>query len=269
MTAPHNADDARTLRRHIADAVVEGTERLRDRGALSRRGFLHLLGVGAVAPILAACNAQGTPGMRRWLKAVGKQNERLERWLLAQSDAVDRVPAGLRTAGRAFPSYFVSAQMPRWDSSTAGPWSLVVDGAVRRPLRLGLSDLMRFATRTQRVQHYCVEGWNAAVDFQGVPLATLLRMAEPTRDAAYVDFASFDSGYHESWDMESVTHPQTLVVLGKDEAPLSPAYGAPARVHSPIKLGYKNTKYLTRITLMPEPNGGYWSDKGYEWFGGT
>ncbi|MBA3918470.1 MAG: molybdopterin-binding protein [Gemmatimonas sp.] len=193
----------------------------------------------------------------------------VERWLLAQSDAVDRVPVGLRTAGRAFPSYFVSPQMPRWDAGTMGQWTLEVNGAVRRPLRLALPDLMRLSTRAQRVQHYCVEGWNAAVEFQGVPLASLLRMAQPTRDAAYVDFASFDSGYHESWDMESVMHPQTLVVLGKDGAPLSAEYGAPARVHSPIKLGYKNTKYLTRITLMPSPNGGYWSDKGYEWFGGT
>jgi DMSO/TMAO reductase YedYZ molybdopterin-dependent catalytic subunit len=269
MTGPQDALAARALRRHVEDAVVETSERLRERGAVSRRGFLHLLGIGAVAPMLAACNAQGTPGMRRLLKAVGKQNERFERWLLAQSDAVDRVPAGLRTAGRAFPSYFVSPQMPRWDASTMGRWTLEVNGAVRRPLRLALPDLMRLATRAQRVQHYCVEGWNAAVEFQGVPLASLLRMAQPTRDAAYVDFASFDSGYHESWDMESVMHPQTLVVLGKDGAPLSAEYGAPARVHSPIKLGYKNTKYLTRITLMPSPNGGYWSDKGYEWFGGT
>ncbi len=269
MTVPHDAFSARALGRRVEDAVVEKAEHLLARGAVSRRGFLHLLGVGALAPVLAACNAQGTPGMRRWLKAVGKQNERFERWLLAQSDAVDRVPAGLRTAGRAFPSYFVSAQVPRWDHTAMGPWALEVDGAVRRPLRLGLPDLMRLATRTQRVQHYCVEGWNAAVEFQGVPLASLLRMAQPAREAAYVDFASFDSGYHESWDMESVMHPQTLVVLGKDGAPLSAAYGAPARVHSPIKLGYKNTKYLTRITLMPAPNGGYWSDKGYEWFGGT
>jgi DMSO/TMAO reductase YedYZ molybdopterin-dependent catalytic subunit len=50
---------------------------------------------------------------------------------------------------------------------------------------------------------------------------------------------------------------------------LGPAHGAPARVHSPVKLGYKNTKYLTRIVFMPARNGGYWSDQGYEWYGGT
>jgi DMSO/TMAO reductase YedYZ molybdopterin-dependent catalytic subunit len=46
-------------------------------------------------------------------------------------------------------------------------------------------------------------------------------------------------------------------------------YGAPARLHSPMKLGYKSVKYLTRIAFMPERNGGYWSDQGYEWFAGV
>ena len=81
---------------------------------------------------------------------------------------------------------------------------------------------------------------------------TLARMAQPTRDAGFVDFSSFDEGYHESWDIESTMHPQTMVAIAKDGQPLSPRYGAPARVHSPVKLGYKNTKYLTRITFMPK-----------------
>ena len=83
-----------------------------------------------------------------------------------------------------------------------------------------------------------------------------------------MDFQSFDDDYHESWDVESALHPQTLVVYAKDGELLTPAYGAPARVHSPVKLGYKNTKYLTKIVFMPDRNGGYWSDRGYEWYGG-
>ena len=45
--------------------------------------------------------------------------------------------------------------------------------------------------------------------------------------------------------------------------------GAPARVYSPVKLGYKCTKYLTRIVFLADRNGGYWSDQGYEWYGGV
>ncbi|HXE59776.1 MAG TPA: molybdopterin-dependent oxidoreductase, partial [Gemmatimonadaceae bacterium] len=82
-------------------------------------------------------------------------------------------------------------------------------------------------------------------------------------------FASFDSDYHESWDLASALHPQTLVAYGLDGRFLGAGHGAPARLHSPIKLGYKCTKYLTRVEFMAQRNGGYWSDRGYEWYGGT
>jgi DMSO/TMAO reductase YedYZ molybdopterin-dependent catalytic subunit len=103
----------------------------------------------------------------------------------------------------------------------------------------------------------------------GVLQRELARRADVSPDARYVDFDSFDDGYHESWDIESALHPQTLVVYGQDGRPLDPAYGAPARIYSPVKLGYKNTKYLTRIMFLAERNGGYWSDQGYEWYGGV
>ena len=73
-----------------------------------------------------------------------------------------------------------------------------------------------------------------------------------SRDAQYVDFQSFDDDYHESWDIESAMHPQTLVVYAQDGHYLNAAWGAPARIYSPVKLGYKNTKYLTRIMFMPD-----------------
>jgi DMSO/TMAO reductase YedYZ molybdopterin-dependent catalytic subunit len=64
-------------------------------------------------------------------------------------------------------------------------------------------------------------------------------------------------------------HRQTVVAYGLDGKMLGPAHGAPARLFAPVKLGYKNTKYLTRIMFLPEHNGGYWSDQGYEWYGGV
>ena len=81
--------------------------------------------------------------------------------------------------------------------------------------------------------------------------------------------SSFDLDYHESWDMASAMHPQTIIAYAMDGRMLSAGHGAPARLHSPIKLGYKNTKYLTRVVFLPARNGGYWSDRGYEWYGGT
>ena len=109
----------------------------------------------------------------------------------------------------------------------------------------------------------------AVADFTGVPLTALMGVVQPNADARFIDFMSFDDDYHESWDIESAMHPQTMVVLAKDGKRLSAQYGAPARIHGPIKLGYKNTKFLTKIVVMPAANGGYWSDRGYEWYGGT
>lgn len=235
---------------------------------MERRRFLELIGATASASLLEACDSQGPRSARRLLRWVERRNESVERWLFGHGSR-DAVPGGARLAGRAFPKYFISERMPMWDPAVRGAWTLEISGAVRLPMRLTLDELTRLRTVTQRVNHYCVEGWMARAEWTGVPLSEIARLADLTPDAQFVDFQSFDNNYHESWDIESALHPQTLIALGMDGSPLASAHGAPARVHSPIKLGYKNTKYLTRIVFMPARNGGYWSDQGYEWYAGT
>ena len=253
--------------REILRKADEVVERARDAGRLDRRAFLRLSSLGIGASVLAACNSAGPQSAGKLLTFATRQNEKFERWLLGRNTAART--GGLVPAGDRFPSYWVSQQVPVWDTSALGAWRLEVSGAVKRPRTFTVDELRAMPMVIQRVPHYCVEGWTAVADFTGVPMRTLLAAVQPASDAAFVDFMSFDDGYHESWDMESVLHPQTMVVLAKDGRRLSPAYGAPARVHGPIKLGYKNTKYLTKIVVLPAANGGYWSDRGYEWYGGT
>ncbi|HTD82748.1 MAG TPA: molybdopterin-dependent oxidoreductase, partial [Gemmatimonadaceae bacterium] len=159
--------------------------------------------------------------------------------------------------------------VPVWDESARGKWALEVNGLVGNPVRLTLDDLHRLPQVSNRVNHYCVEGWTAVETWTGVPFAELARFVRADPSARFVDFQSFDDDYHESWDIESAMHRQTVVAYGLDGKLLEPAHGAPARVYSPVKLGYKNTKYLTKIVFMPQMNGGYWSDQGYEWYGGV
>ena len=235
--------------------------------SIDRRRFFALGGATLSTALLAACDARGPRAAEKLLRYAERKNESLERWLLRHT-SMDH-GASSRLAGAAFPSYFISPTVPIWDEAARGAWTLSITGLVRAPLRLTLAQLMRLPHVTQRVNHYCVEGWTAVSEWTGVRVRDLAALAGADPAAQYVDFQSFDEAYHESWDLESALHPQTLVAYGLDGQMLGPAHGAPARVHSPVKLGYKNTKYLTTLAFMPARNGGYWSDQGYEWYGGT
>jgi DMSO/TMAO reductase YedYZ molybdopterin-dependent catalytic subunit len=258
----------RTLIVERASRLVErSVEESRASGKLDRRDFLRLGSLGLGSALLSACNSEGPKWAQKWLNVAERKNEVVER-LLFSHRSMDKGSPGAIIAGNKMPSYFIADTVPKWDYAK-GPWSLQIGGTVKNPVTLTMADLMKLPRRRQRVDHFCVEGWTAVEILSGVAMTSIAQLVHPTPDASYVDFASFDMDYHESWDIESALHPQTLVVYGKEDVMLTPAYGAPARVHSPIKLGYKNTKYLTKIMFMPERNGGYWSDLGYEWYGGT
>ena len=131
---------------------------------------------------------------------------------------------------------------------------LQIQGEVDHPMQLSLTDLKAMPLASQ---------WG------GVRLQDLIRLAQPKSNVRYVYFKSAD-GYYESWDLASAVHPQTLMAYQKNGAPLSIENGAPLRLASPVKLGYKQSKWVTEITLLSQlmPMKGYWEDQGYEWFGG-
>ncbi|MDQ3244541.1 MAG: molybdopterin-dependent oxidoreductase [Gemmatimonadota bacterium] len=235
---------------------------------IDRRGFLSISGSAISSALLASCDSRGPRSAERLLRYAERKNEVVERALLRHS-SMDAPVAGARLAGKALPSYFISKTVPVWDESKRGRWTLEVGGLVKNPLRITLEDLLKLPRTTERVNHYCVEGWTAVEQWTGVRVSVLASLAGIDRRAQFVDFESFDDGYHESWDIESAMHRQTVIAYGLDGQMLGPAYGAPARVYSPTKLGYKNTKYLTRVMFLPNRTGGYWSDAGYEWYGGV
>ena len=237
-------------------------------GGVDRREFLTRSSGLVSAALLLGCESRGPKSAEKLLRYAERKNLVVERALFRHT-AMDKVQAGAHDTGKALPSYFISKTVPVWDESARGKWALEVSGLVANPVRLSLEDLQRLPRVSHRVNHYCVEGWTAVETWTGVPFSALANLVRPAPEAQYVDFQSFDDNYHESWDMESAMHPQSVVAYGLDGKMLEPAHGAPARFFSPIKLGYKNTKYLTKIVFMPQANGGFWTDQGYEWYAGT
>lgn len=155
---------------------------------------------------------------------------------------------------------------PQLDPAT---FRLTVEGEVNNPLSLSLAEIQQMPLTSMIIRHVCVEGWAAIVQWGGVRLQELMNLAQPKANVRYVYFKSAD-GYYESWDLASAAHPQTLMVYQKNGQPLSVDNGAPLRLASPIKLGYKQSKWVTRIMLVSElmPSKGYWEDQGYEWYAG-
>jgi DMSO/TMAO reductase YedYZ molybdopterin-dependent catalytic subunit len=132
-----------------------------------------------------------------------------------------------------------------------------------------MADLQRMPLTSMIIRHVCVEGWAAIVEWGGIRLRDIVSLAQPKANVRYAYFKSAD-GYYSSWDIASTLHPQTLMAYQKNGQPLSIDNGAPLRLASPIKLGYKQSKWVTQITLVSNlmPSKGYWEDQGYEWFAG-
>jgi DMSO/TMAO reductase YedYZ molybdopterin-dependent catalytic subunit len=233
--------------------------------ALTRRDLLRMAAVSGPAA-LAACGWEGGSLIRSELLSVSRLNDWVAEHVLFSADRLAPTYQLDDRSGQ-MPSYFITrGGPPHWADN--GEWALAVGGLVRRPMRITRPMLEALPRTTYTVKHHCVEGWTAIATWTGVPVGAIAELVEPTPDAGYVRFDSFDSGYYNGWDLASAMHPQTILAYAFDDRPLAPDHGAPLRLYSPVKLGYKLTKYLTAMTFTRERPGGYWEDQGYPWFAG-
>ena len=162
-----------------------------------------------------------------------------------------------------------------------GQWQLKVGGLVSHPQALSLDHLRAMAPRTQITRHDCVEGWSAIGQWKGVPLSAVLNTVGLAADAKYIVFYCADileSGadpYYESIDLIDAFHPQTILAYELNGKALPVANGAPLRLRVERQLGYKQAKYLMRIEAVRSlaqisgGKGGFWEDRGYEWYAGS
>ena len=231
---------------------------------LTRRDLLRLGVVAGTGALVAGCGWDGGP-LKPGLAAMSRLNDRVGEALVSPHRLAREYPVAERS-GSAFPMYYVSDELPVL-ADPAG-WHLTVGGLVTTPLTLSLAQVMALPQMTYTVKHHCVEGWTAIATWTGVPFTTIAAMAVPMPAARYVRFDSFDAGYYNGWDLRTAVHPQTMLAYAYNDRPLMPDHGAPLRLYSPLKLGYKLTKFLTSITFTADRPGGYWEDQGYPWLGG-
>jgi DMSO/TMAO reductase YedYZ molybdopterin-dependent catalytic subunit len=230
-----------------------------------RRDMLKIAAAAGAASLAAACGWDGGNALRPSLLRVSRLNDWVGEHLLFSPQRLAPTYDPAERTDR-LPSYYISRMMPMLRDPAA--WRLRVGGLVAAPRDWSLDQLMALPRASYTVKHHCVEGWSAVATWHGVPLATLAERCRPLDSARYVRFDSFDSGYANGWDLASAMHPQTMLAYGMNDAPLPPAHGAPVRLYSPLKLGYKLTKYLVSVTVTAERPGGYWEDQGYPWFAG-
>ena len=232
---------------------------------LDRRAFLRLGTAAGSASLVAACGWDGGALVRPRLLSISRLNDWVgEKVLFSPTRLARTYSPSERSAS--MPNYYISDQKPMLQNPAA--WRLTVDGLVTTPLSLTLDDLMRMPRTSYTVKHHCVEGWTAIASWSGVPVSAIVERCAPRSRARYIMFKSFDADYSNGWDMASAMHPQTILAYAMNDNPLPAAHGAPLRLYSPTKLGYKLTKYLVSMTFTEERPGGYWEDQGYPWFGG-
>ena len=232
---------------------------------LDRRAFVRLGVAGGAASLVAACGWDGGNAVRPLLLDISRLNDWVGEKVLFSPTRLARTYSSAERSAM-LPGYFISRSVPMLENPSA--WRLRVDGLVRQPLELSLPELMAMPRVTYTVKHHCVEGWSAIATWHGVPVSAVVQRCRPLDAARYIRFVSFDSDYSNGWDMASALHPQTILAYGMNDNPLPPAYGAPLRLYSPTKLGYKMTKYLVSLTFTDQRPGGYWEDQGYPWFAG-
>ncbi|HZF11436.1 MAG TPA: molybdopterin-dependent oxidoreductase [Thermoanaerobaculia bacterium] len=235
---------------------------------LSRRDLFRLGLVAGSASLAAACGWDGGPLLEPSLKRVSRVNDWVgEKLLLSDGRLAPQYPKSARTPENAFPAYAQMSPLPTPDDPDT--WSLDVGGLVRKPMELTLPMLQALPRVTYTVKHHCVEGWTAIATWTGVPVSAVLALVEPQPEARYIRFDTFDAEYYNGWDLKSAMHPQTILAYAWNDRPLAANHGAPLRLYSPVKLGYKLTKYLSAMTLTAERPGGFWEDQGYPWLGGV
>jgi methionine sulfoxide reductase catalytic subunit len=147
------------------------------------------------------------------------------------------------------------------------PWTVMIEGEVRKPGTFGIDDLLRMSAMEERIYRLrCVEGWSMVIPWVGWSLAELIRRVEPTGNAKFVQFVTLadpaqmpglrssvlDWPYLEGLRLDEAMHPLTLLAFGVYGQVLPNQNGAPVRLIVPWKYGFKSAKSIVKIRFVEQ-----------------
>jgi methionine sulfoxide reductase catalytic subunit len=159
------------------------------------------------------------------------------------------------------------------DALPVRPWTVQIDGMVEKPMTLDIDDLLKRMQLEERLyRHRCVEAWSMAVPWSGFPLKDLVALASPLGSAKYVRFESFQNAkvapgqrafwypwpYIEGLTMDEATNEMAFMVTGMYGHPVPRQDGAPLRLATPWKYGFKSGKSIVKVTFTDQRPKTFW-----------
>ncbi len=235
-----------------------------------RRDFIRAAGVG-----IALASATGAGILLRPAPALaGTKLPALRRSPLSATEAANS-QADI-TSYNNFYEFGTGKEDPGQNAHTlrTRPWTLAIEGEVKHAKVYDLDELLKLAPLEERIYRLrCVEGWSMVIPWAGYPLSELIRRAEPTGRAHFVEFISaadpeqmpgvrrpvLEWPYAEGLRLDEAMHPLALLTLGLYGEVLPNQNGAPVRVTLPWKYGFKSAKSLVKIRLVERQPRTTWS----------
>lgn len=215
---------------------------------------------------------------RAWLKAAGVSVAAFAPMprLLRAADDDKPTPYDKVTTYNNFYEFGTSKEDPAENAGTLRPrpWTVSVEGDVKKPARYALDDLLRGLPVVDRTyRHRCVEAWSMVIPWNGIQLRELIKRLEPGTKAKYVEFTTLldpkqmpgqktdvlDWPYVEALRMDEAMHPLTLLATGIYGKTLLNQNGAPLRLVVPWKYGFKGGKSIVKIRFVEQQPRNTWN----------
>ena len=216
--------------------------------------------------LLTGCDVSDSFSADQMLTRISKFNDAVQALIFNPHALAPTFPESAITKPFPFNAYYELDDAPEIDSKD---WKFAVSGLVDNKKSWTLDELYQLPQVKQVTRHICVEGWSAIGSWTGTPLRDFLKLVGADTSAKYCWFQCADKdGYNSPLDMETALHPQTQMSFKFAGETLPRAYGFPMKIRVPTKLGFKNPKYVTAMWVQNNDAGGYWENKGYNWFSG-